>query len=968
MSLLVALSIVCSVWHLPRTYGDDEMTVSPVLENAVTPLQLIQSNLHLEASAEVAGVLGHITTRIVRPVQGGHPEFGVDWRREPVTLWGDGPCRADLGFQCLLEERARNLGRTVRVDREGVRFCDLELPADYSGVCAEMLTWVAEHPLGVIRYNSHIGLSNLLRELIRTFQPQASIAVLFGSRKHRQRTTAELSPNWIGGSLLRSERVYDEPPHVAVGRFCDISRRDVGLENYDLVVIARATDAVGKLAQEVLASRTLRCRVIGLLPADVGQSPIERGRMMATFGPSQFFVPDLGRVERVVHYARLQAPNRRVRNHHDDVRFLRDAVWCNNSLNNFLAQSASTLANGSVAGVPILPGTAEQLPNLGPDTNVILACDNVEHAAELARQLPDWSVQLGADCHMDGLPRAALQALRRNQSTGSMMGSRKQIMTVDAVRVHDITNTGILIWCGTSGGLPPISRNSLLADSRSRSAARSLLLIDLVDRSHIELHHRSRERECLCLHRGWVPPNTTPEIVRSIAFDDEVSGNAEHLSVSQRARRRHFVGETLPRLVNCARWYPQSATAQPGSPTDVPILPPLAQVIHNENLLATYRRMRGVKGQGAGVDGLSYRDFSSLEITSLLRWASRAIRERRYRPHPTKLVLIRKTSGGWRELRLMTILDRVVATALKDALEPVLDCRFLDSSYGFRPGKSREQMVAQMMHDMVVQSRYVIGLEDVRDAFPSVRLDPLLGQLRDVLSAIEVAQRQPGLVEDWLWMLEVMVRGAYPDNRDCGLDQGSPLSPLLLNQHLQVVLDQPLRAADLGGAPQYRYADNTGTLCRDFDECHQVLALTRTLLGRHGLDLKGWQPVNVARQGTQVDILGFSLRLTDGVPQLQLKDSAFADLSDDLAECYEADDPEGVAIQVAAGWLAAQGPAFEFCEEEGVLQRLYRASARAGFRELGPVKNLRDIIQKGRTTWLDSRSQIAQSDRHSSLG
>ena len=88
--------------------------------------------------------------------------------------------------------------------------------------------------------------------------------------------------------------------------------------------------------------------------------------------------------------------------------------------------------------------------------------------------------------------------------------------------------------------------------------------------------------------------------------------------------------------------------------------------------------------------------------------------------------------------------------------------------------------------------------------------------------------------------------------------------------------------------------------------------------------------------------------------------NAFADLFDELVDCHETDAPEETAISVVRGWLAAQGPAFEFEEEEWVLQRTYRAAAQAGFRELGPVRDLRETMQQSRTRWLELRSQIGR--------
>jgi len=804
-------------------------------------------------------------------------------------------------------------------------------------------------------------LRDLLHEIVAAFREQGSIAVVFGSDDHRRRIFPELLPTWVGGTLIRRDQLYADPPHVAVGRLRDFSGTDLGLHNFDLVIFVRATDALGELPQRMLAQPSVHCRLIGLLPANQHMTRYERGRLMATFGPSEFGVPEWGRIERPVHYVRLLAPDRRVRNGREIVQLLREAVWRNAVLNQFIAESAEAIASGRTSGLRLIPTMPDQSPTLGSTPDVTLVCDNVEHAAELARRLPDWSVHFGADSYLDGLRQPGLRALERSRENSAWIGQHKRIMTVDGLRTLEVNRADVLIWVGTSGDLPAIPQRSLLVNTINPSETRPLLLVDLMDRAHPELHRRSQEREWHCLHRGWIPVDTSLEVVRSIAFDDEVSGHGDALAVARRAQHRHFVGEALPRMVHAARWYPQFAERQPTSADVAPVLPPLSQVVHPENLIETYRRMRDTKGPGAGVDGLSYRDLSSSEICTLLRWTSRSIGQHQYRPHPTKLVRIRKRSGGWRELRIPTIVDRVVTTAITDALTPVLDQNFLDSSYGFRPGKSREMMLAQIMHDMVTQSRYVLGLEDVRDAFSSIRLDRVLCRLTTVLQAVQERQGQPQLAEEWLRLLAVIVRGSYRTDRDCGLDQGNALSPLLLGLDLDVVLDRPLLAAAPDGTPSYRYADNTGVLCSDVRECRRILDLMRSLLQPNGLDLKGWDPLNLARPGTEAEILGLSLRLHDGTPQLHIGNSSFDDLTDDLADCYEAEDPGRTAILLLRGWLDAMGPAFEFCDGEWVLDRLYRTAALLGFRELGPRRDLRATMEQSRIRWLEVRSRIGQN-------
>ena len=104
----------------------------------------------------------------------------------------------------------------------------------------------------------------------------------------------------------------------------------------------------------------------------------------------------------------------------------------------------------------------------------------------------------------------------------------------------------------------------------------------------------------------------------------------------------------------------------------------------------------GIKanGGGEGVDGQTIEAFEQDLKGNLYKLWNR-MSSGSYQPPPVKRVDIPKASGGTRPLGIPTVADRVAQMVVKRKLEPLLDPLFHPDSYGYRPGKSAHQAIAQ---------------------------------------------------------------------------------------------------------------------------------------------------------------------------------------------------------------------------------------------------------------------------------
>src|ERR1700720_3053877 len=239
---------------------------------------------------------------------------------------------------------------------------------------------------------------------------------------------------------------------------------------------------------------------------------------------------------------------------------------------------------------------------------------------------------------------------------------------------------------------------------------------------------------------------------------------------------------------------PSAATSGTENPASTNRL--MEAVCERENLKAALRQVKANKGS-PGVDGMTV-----IGIKDYLKQHWPAIREQllngTYEPKPVRRVEIPKPDGGGvRKLGIPSVLDRFIQQAVMQVLQRRWDRTFSDHSYGFRPGRSAHQAVAQAQQYIAEGHGWCVDL-DLEKFFDRVSHDKLMGQI-----AKRVAdKRLLRLIRAFL-NAGVMENGLVSPSVE-GTPQGGPLSPLLSN----LVLDELDRELERRGHRFVRYADD----------------------------------------------------------------------------------------------------------------------------------------------------------------
>jgi RNA-directed DNA polymerase len=304
------------------------------------------------------------------------------------------------------------------------------------------------------------------------------------------------------------------------------------------------------------------------------------------------------------------------------------------------------------------------------------------------------------------------------------------------------------------------------------------------------------------------------------------------------------------------------------------------------------------------------------ELPGYLKGHWTAIREQlmggTYEPQPVKRVEIEKPDGGVRKLGVPTVVDRLIQQAVQQVLQQRWDPTFSDSSYGFRPGRSQHEAVAQAQKYIAEGYSWCVDL-DLEKFFDRVNHDKLMGQI-----AKRVADKRLLKLIRAILNAGVMENGLEQPSEE-GTPQGGPLSPLLSN----LVLDELDRELEARSHRFVRYADDCNIYVRSERAGQRVMESVKRFIASQ-LKLKVNEAKSAVAKPQERKFLGFSFYMGKRGPGRRIAPKALDKFKERVREITLGSRGRSMKQTIEElsrylkGWIAY----FGFCQTSSVLENL----------------------------------------------
>jgi len=280
-----------------------------------------------------------------------------------------------------------------------------------------------------------------------------------------------------------------------------------------------------------------------------------------------------------------------------------------------------------------------------------------------------------------------------------------------------------------------------------------------------------------------------------------------------------------------------------------------------------YRRTK--KNGASGVDGVTAKEYEANLRENLMGLLERA-KSGRYKAPPVRRAYIPKGDGKGelRPIGIPALEDKVLQRAVCMLLEPIYEQDFMNSSFGFRPGRSPHQALGVIWKEtMRMNGGWILDV-DIRNYFDTIDHGHVQAMLRQRVSDGVVTR----LIGKWLNAgVQEKDQLSYPE---AGSPQGGVISPLLSNIYLHHVMDvwfeTVVKPHMTGKVFMVRFADDLVVGFSDKQDAIRIMEVLPKRFGKFGLTLHPEKtrlvPFNRPRKAEQkpgpecgtFDFLGFT--------------------------------------------------------------------------------------------------------------
>lgn len=314
-------------------------------------------------------------------------------------------------------------------------------------------------------------------------------------------------------------------------------------------------------------------------------------------------------------------------------------------------------------------------------------------------------------------------------------------------------------------------------------------------------------------------------------------------------------------------------------------------ILSKENILLAYRNIKTNGGSiTPGTDKISIKDLKSLSSEEIIENVRHIVTGKRgYNPRAVRRKDIPKPNGETRPLGIPCMWDRLIQQCIKQVMEPICEAKFSNHSYGFRPGRSTENAIAELEKYNVYSNLHYVIEFDIKGFFDNVDHKKLIKQIW----ALGIHDKQLIYVIKQILSAPIMLPNGEKIRPLKGTPQGGIISPLLANivlneldhwiesqwENNPVAYKYSVRMNKNGSENKgsgyramkktklkemyiVRYADDFRIVCRNKkDSVNIKIAVTKWLKDRLNLDISEEKTkiVNIEKQ--HCNFLGFKIGL-----------------------------------------------------------------------------------------------------------